>query len=123
MGSITILIAEDDASMRRGIGRLLRAAGFDCIEFASAEDLLESAKAQSGACIVTDIHLPGLTGFDLVDRLRALRGRMPAVFITAYDNPSMRELALRRGNSAYLRKPFEGTALLDAIRKVTAFVD
>jgi FixJ family two-component response regulator len=116
-----LLVVEDDASMRRSIGRLLTAAGFECIEFGSAEELLQSAHAPSPTCLITDIHLPGMSGLELVDVLRAKHPKMPAVLITAYDDARTRELALRRHHIAYLAKPFEGTALLEAIRKVTMF--
>jgi FixJ family two-component response regulator len=120
-GRLRILVAEDDASVRRAVGRLLRIAGFDTVEFESAEALLQSDEVDSADCIVADIHLPIMTGLALVDHLRRQRERMPAVFITAFDGVSLRNEALQRPNSTYLSKPFEGTDLLDAIRKVTAF--
>jgi len=116
-----ILVAEDDDSMRRAIGRLLKAAGLQSVEFGSAEALLQSGQLDAADCVVTDIHLGGMSGFQLVETLRRDHRRMPAVFMTAFDSPASRTEALNCGMSAYLVKPFEGTALLEAIRRVTAF--
>jgi len=121
VGRLRILVAEDDVSVRRAISRLLRIAGFDTDEFESAEDVLTSDRANVADCIVADIHLPGMTGLELVDRLRRQRERMPAVFVTAFDAPGLRGEALQHLGTAYLTKPFEGTDLLDAIQKVTTF--
>jgi FixJ family two-component response regulator len=120
-GRLRILVAEDDASVRRAIGRLLRIAGFDAVEFGSAEAVLTSDEVDATDCIVADIHLPGITGLALVDRLRRERERLPAVFVTAFDAPGLQGEALQHPNSAYLTKPFEGTDLLDAILRITAF--
>jgi CheY-like chemotaxis protein len=116
---LRILIVEDDASMRRSIGRLLRASGFLCAELDSAEALLRLEDPNAWDCMVTDIYLPGLSGFELVDEVRRSRPDMPAVFVTANDKAKTREQAQQMHRVAYLAKPFEGTALLDAIRKVT----
>ena len=118
-GRVRILIAEDDASMRRSIGRFLRAAGFESIEYESAEALLQSADLAPPVCLVTDIQLPGISGLELFDRLLAKDSAVPTVFITAYEDAKRRECILRRPRVAYLAKPFEGAALLEAIRKVT----
>src|SRR5689334_12501815 len=114
-----VLVVEDDASMRRAIGRLLTAAGYDQAEFPSAEELLASQAAASALCVVSDIHLPGMSGFDLVEALRRQHQRMPAVLVTAFDTPALRAAAQRMPATAYLPKPFEGEAIIGAIRTVT----
>ena len=116
---LRIVVVEDDASMRHSIGRLLRASGFECVEYDSAEALLQSEDPQDWDCLVTDMHLPGMSGLDLVEKLRLQHPAMPAVFITAYDEAKRRERALGCHRAAYLTKPFEGTALPEVIRKVT----
>ena len=118
-GGLRILVVEDDASMRRSIGRLLRASGFECVEHDSAEALLGSEDPDAWDCLVSDIHLPGLSGFELIENVRRSRAGMPAVLVTAYDEPRTRDRALQQHRVAYLAKPFEGTALVDAIRQVT----
>ena len=113
----SIVLVEDDAGMSKAIERLLRAAGFQSVSFASAEELLQTEAADSAACLVLDIHLPGLSGLEL-GRLLIGSGRAKSIiFITGQDEPSLRDEARRLG-SAYFRKPFEGKALLEAIRAV-----
>jgi len=114
----SIVIVEDDAGMKKAIERLLRAAGFQPVSFASAEELLQTEAADSAACLVLDIHLPGLSGLEL-GRLLATSGHAkPLIFITGQDDISLRDQA-RRLEFAYFRKPFEGKALLDAVRRAT----
>ena len=102
--------------MSTAIGRLLRAAGYEPAVFSSAEDLLQTDAANSAACLILDIHLPGLSGFELHRRLAASSRKTPVIFITAHDEASARVEAQRQGCVAYLRKPFDGKALLEAIR-------
>ena len=112
----SVVVVEDDAGMSKAIERLLRAAGFQSVSFASAEELLQTEAAESAACLVLDIHLPGLSGLEL-GRLLITSGRAgPIIFITAQDEALLRDEAQRLG-CAYFRKPFEGKALLEAIRR------
>lgn len=93
----------------------LRAAGFEPELFASAEALLESDAAVGAACMVLDIHLPGLSGFQLRDLLSNAGTRPPVIFITAHDEPAVREQAEKAGAVAYLNKPFASRTLLEKI--------
>jgi FixJ family two-component response regulator len=113
----SIVVVEDDAGMSKAIERLLRAAGFQSVSFASAEELLQTEAAESAVCLVLDIHLPGLSGLELRRILVASGRAKPIIFITGQDEPSLRDEAQRLG-CAYFRKPFEGKALLEAIRAV-----
>jgi FixJ family two-component response regulator len=109
------IVVDDDRGMREALARLLAAAGFSCATFPSAEDLLEAGPVESSACFVLDIHLPGLSGFDLCRRL-AMTGEVPpVVFITAHDDRETREQASRLHASAYLPKPFSGRLLVEAV--------
>jgi FixJ family two-component response regulator len=110
----TIAIVEDDASFRRALERLLRAFGFDAHTFASAEEFLKSTAPESHACLIVDLHLPGMSGFELLDHLTT-SVPPPAIFITAQDADSLRERASRIPNSVYLHRPFLGAALLEAV--------
>ena len=113
-----IAIVEDDSSYRRALERLLRASGFEAHTFASAEEFLGSAAPESHACLILDIHLPGMSGFDLLDHLTASHQLRPAIFITGQDQDSLRERVSRIPDSVYLRKPMVGTVLLDAVRSL-----
>ncbi|MDS4027310.1 MAG: response regulator [Candidatus Contendobacter sp.] len=110
-----ILVVEDDDSLRPALERLLNAAGWRTVTYASAEALLADAAAGDAACVVCDLKLPGMSGFDLLAARRTPGGRPPVILITAYDAPGLSEEAARRGAAAYLAKPFRGTALLEAI--------
>ena len=114
----TIAIVEDDASYRRALERLLRASGFEAYTFASAEEFLGSAAPESHACLILDIHLPGMSGFDLLDLLTASSKLRQAILITGQDQESLRARASRIPDSVYLRKPLVGTVLLDAVRSL-----
>jgi FixJ family two-component response regulator len=115
-GRQPVVVVEDDAGMSKAIERLLRAAGFESTSFASAEELLQTKTAESAACLVLDIHLPGISGLEL-GRLLLTSGRASAViFVTAQDEAAARQEAQRLG-CGYFRKPFEGKALLEAIRE------
>ena len=114
----TIAIVEDDASFRRALERLLCASGFDAHAFASAEEFLGSAVPESHACLILDIRLPGMSGFELFDHLTASAQPRPAIFITAQDEDSTRHQASQIPNSVYLRKPVVGAVLVEAIRSL-----
>ena len=113
----TIIVVEDDESMLQALQRLLQAGGFRPRAFASAEALLQSGATADAACFVFDIHLPGLSGFELRHRLVESGVAQPVIFITAHDEPLTREVAGRFGAVACLIKPFPGRSLLDAVRR------
>jgi FixJ family two-component response regulator len=108
-------VVEDDPSFRRALGRLLSAAGFSVATFASAEEFLASDPGGATACLVLDVHLGGMSGFDLQQRLATAGVPIPAIFITAHDDPVTRERA--RSGVAYLQKPFREDALIGAIQQ------
>ncbi len=114
----TIAVVEDDASFRRAVERLLRASGFEAHTFASAEEFLGSAAPESHACLILDIQLPGMSGFELFDHLTAFGRPWPAVFVTAQDTDNQRERASRIPNNVYLPKPVVGAVLLEAVRSL-----
>jgi FixJ family two-component response regulator len=113
-----IVVVEDDASMGRAIERILHAGKFVPAIFASAEAALEDGAASSADCLVLDIHLPGISGFELYRQLVRCGKRIPVVFITARDEPPVRDEAEQLGGTrSYLAKPFSGRILLAAVAK------
>jgi FixJ family two-component response regulator len=114
MPSVTILLIEDDDSMRISIGRLLRLAGMTCAEHKSAEEALADPASEDAACVISDMKLPGKSGLDLLTELRARNMHAPFILITAHDSARLRDEAGRRC-AAYLTKPFLGTTLLEAV--------
>ena len=113
-----IALVEDYASFRRAVERLLSASGFEVHAFSSAEEFLRSTSRDSYACLILDIQLPGMSGIDLRDHLNGLASARPVIFITAQDDGSLRERASQFPHSAYLCKPFVGTALLETVHSL-----
>jgi len=115
--SFTVYVVDDEVSIRSALNRLLRSSGYRVLSFESAEDFLNSASDLSEGCIVLDIHLKGMTGLDLQEKLTSREMNYSVIFMTAYDNPQWRERAKKAGAVAYLRKPFNEQALLDAVSR------
>jgi FixJ family two-component response regulator len=112
--SLTYVI-DDDASVRKAFGRLLRSANLDAEMFSSAEEFLSSPKQKENACIIIDIRMPGLSGFDLQQRLSSEGIKIPVIVISASDDVQIRERARELGAIAFFRKPIDDQALLDAV--------
>lgn len=112
-----IVLVDDDASMNNALARMLRLAGFVPVTYASAEALLEARSAADAACLVFDVHLPGLTGFELYERLLKDGPQPPVIFITAYDEPESRDHAGAAGAAAFFTKPFSGNDLVAAVKR------
>jgi FixJ family two-component response regulator len=115
-----IAIVDDDRSVRRSLHRLLGSAGYTVASFASAAEFLDALPRTQTACLVLDVHLDGMSGFDLQDRLVADGARVPIIFITAHDDAPTRERIERSGAAGHLWKPLDGEALLDAVGRAVA---
>lgn len=115
-----IAVIDDDASMREALARLLRASGYDVATHASAETFLDDSARHRAALAVVDVQLRGLSGLELLERLRGEASATPVAFITAHDEPGLRARGLAAGAVAWLRKPFPGRALLAAIEAALA---
>ena len=114
----TVFVVDDDSSVRRSLARLLRSATYQAETFASAEDFFASGKQQrSPACLVLDVQLPGLTGLDLQDQLRAANSTLPIIFITGHGDIPMSVRAMKDGAVDFLPKPFQDEQLLQAIAR------
>jgi FixJ family two-component response regulator len=116
-GPPLVCIVDDDLSLLRGLRRLLGACGFTVEPFPSAEAFLASPHRDRTACLVLDVQLGGLTGLELQERLLATGSRIPVIFITAHDDQRTRDRAQRAQAFAYLSKPFDDHALIDAINR------
>ena len=112
-----IVVVEDDASMSQAIERVLQTGGFAAVLFASAEAVLEAGAAAADG-LVLDIHLPGMSGFELYRRLPLSGTALPVIFITGRDEPAARDEAESLGGAgSYLPKPFSGEDILKAVRQ------
>lgn len=112
---VCIAVVDDEAPVRTALARLLRLADYEVATFESADAFLASLDAGRPGCVLLDIHLPGLTGFDVLMRLRAAQIDVPVIFITASDNVRLDQAAAQAGVAHLLRKPFSNAALLAAV--------
>jgi FixJ family two-component response regulator len=113
-------LVDDDPSVRRAVSRLLRSHGYECVAYESAETALADPDLPNLDCLVLDIELLGMDGFDLRDRLRDRGARIPHVFLTAHSESDYRDWATRMGDSSYLTKPVEEEQLLSSIERLIA---
>jgi len=112
----TVSIVDDDASLRRSLRNLLGSVGLRVETFASAEAFLQSTHQDQTGCLVLDLRMPGMSGFDLLRHLSGTGSRIPVVILTAHGDDEVRHRSLQAGAVAFLSKPFNGNALLDAVR-------
>ena len=113
----TVFVIDDDASVRKGISRLLASMGFRSEAFGSAEEFLARERYEGVGCIVLDVRMPGLTGMDLQEELTKVGCFLPIIFITGHGDIPMSVQAMKRGAADFLPKPFDDEELLQAIEK------
>jgi FixJ family two-component response regulator len=110
-----VAVVDDDESVRESLPDLLREFGFATHSFSSAEEFLTSDSLVETRCLILDIAMPGMTGFDLQRELN-LRGQsIPIIFISAHKDEVVRRRAFEQGAIEFLFKPFSDTALLQAL--------
>jgi FixJ family two-component response regulator len=110
-----IAIVDDEEPIRKALKRLLRSAGMDVETFASGAEFLESVANRPPDCVVLDLHMLGMNGFEVQARLSECGTIVPVVIITGHDSPETKEKALAGWPAAYLQKPVNDQTLLDAI--------
>jgi FixJ family two-component response regulator len=108
-----IAVVDDEEPVRKALKRLLRAAGLDAEGYASGQDFF--AADRRADCVVLDLHMPVMSGLQVLRRIRQTTKRLPVVVITAHDQPETREECIAAGAAAYLRKPLDDRLLLNAI--------
>jgi FixJ family two-component response regulator len=113
----TVCIVDDDYSVRRGLERLLRSAGYRVETFASAREFLERGDLDGLGCLVVDVRMPGESGLDLQQVLVAQGRTIPMIFITGHGDIAMAVRAMKMGAVDFLTKPFDDQALLDAVQQ------
>jgi len=115
--TIYVGIVDDDDSVCRSLGRVLRATGVQPVTYASAEAFLADTKRPKFDCLVLDVQLEGISGIELARRLNAVGSTTPVVFITAYDEVEIREEEAQVRCVAYLAKSAPAEAVIAAIRR------
>ena len=111
-----IAVVEDDAAMREALSELLEAFSFACAVFDRAEPFLAELSPGRFDCLITDLHLPGISGLELQRRLKALGSAIPVIVITSSLAPLARNRSMQEGAFAYLTKPFSDQVLIEHVR-------
>jgi len=116
MGSLPLIsVVDDDDAVRKSLQSLIRSVGLAVTVFTSAEEFLNSEHLHTTRCLILDVGMQGMDGFELQRQLRVSHREIPIIFITAHGNEAACSQALKEGAVAYLRKPFSEQALLNAI--------
>jgi FixJ family two-component response regulator len=117
----TVLLIDDDPSVRRALARLIKSAGYQVQTFVSAREFLDRMPDGAGpACLVLDVRMPGLSGIDLQRELRLTNLILPIIFITGHGDIPMTVKAIKAGAVDFLPKPVRDTDLLRAIEQALA---
>ena len=111
-----VYVVDDDQSVREGLAGLIRSAGLMARTFESGEEFLTATRPNLPSCLVLDVNLPGLNGFDLQQQLAQSRPQVPIIFLTGHGDIPMTVRAVKAGAANFLTKPVDDEALLDAIR-------
>ena len=111
-----VSVIDDDQSFRESMRRLVRSLGYSVEAFPSAADLLACPRLLETACLITDVHMPGMTGVDLYRHLINAGYAIPTILMTAYPDEEVGARALKDGVLYYLRKPVDESYLLHCLR-------
>ncbi len=116
----SVLIVEDDAALRDALTDTLRAAGITAVAAADAREALKRVEDQEIALIISDVQMPGASGYELLADIKRLRADLPVVLMTAYGTIAQAVSAMREGATDYIVKPFDAQALIDMARRQLA---
>jgi len=112
-----LAIIDDDESVRNGMKNLIRALGYTADAFDSAKAFLESNLIQTVSCLITDVHMRGMSGVELQQHLSAAGHRTPIIFVTAQPNDATRAHVIRDGAIGYLSKPLGEQSFMACLAK------
>jgi len=107
-----IAIVDDDEAVCIGVTSLVRSLGYEAQAFGSAEDFLQSQERHDACCLISDVQMPGVGGLELHRALVAEGSTLPVIFITAFPDSRVQQLALQGGATCFLSKPFDGATLI-----------
>jgi FixJ family two-component response regulator len=119
-GNSLVFAIDDDASVRKGVTRLLRSAGYKSEVFSSAADFLARSAHPGPSCVIVDVRMPGLNGIELQEALIQRRRAEQLVFITGYGNIPMCARVMKAGAVDFLPKPFRADQLLQCVERALA---
>ena len=110
-----ISIVDDDEEVREATRGLVRSLGYAAEAFASAKEFLASNRIHETSCVITDLHMPGMSGIDLQDRLIVDGHRVPIIFITAFPDDRVRTRAMNAGAVCFMSKPYSEDHLINCL--------
>ena len=116
----TVYVVDDDASVRKSVGRLLRTAGLQVEVFASADEFLARPPSDESGCLLLDLQMPGRNGLELQEALVAARRPIPIVFVTGHGDIAASVRAMKGGAVDFLTKPYSVEELLEAVERAMA---
>jgi FixJ family two-component response regulator len=111
-----VSVVEDDRFFRDSMRRLMKSSGYGVAAFSTPADFLASPRLAETACLIADVHMPGMTGLELHRRLIQARHAIPTILVTAYPDEDVKARALKDGVVCYLRKPVDQEQLLRCVR-------
>jgi FixJ family two-component response regulator len=111
----TVLVVEDDESVRRALANLFQSVGLEVMLFGSASEMLQSGLPASASCLVLDVRLPGLSGLDFQAELAKTNTHIPIIFMSGHGDIPMTVRAMKGGAIDFLTKPFRDQDMLDAV--------
>jgi FixJ family two-component response regulator len=111
----TVLVVDDDASLREALGDLFASVGLRAVLFASTSEMLANALPEGASCVVLDIRLPGLSGLDFQEQLAKANIHIPIIMMTGHGDIPMSVRAMKAGAVDFLTKPFRDQDMLDAV--------
>ena len=117
LANALVFVIDDDASVRKGVSRLLRSARYKSEAFESASDFLARKQHSGPACLIVDVRMPGLNGIDLQETLIRRRREEQLVFVTGHGDISMCAQAMKAGAADFLPKPFRSDELLQCVER------
>jgi FixJ family two-component response regulator len=118
---LSIAVIDDDESFRTALVESLCSLGYGARGFTSAENFIAGDGEKSCDCVITDVHMPGMSGFDLKLLLTSRGSKVPVIMITAGSEPVLEVRATAIGAVCLLRKPFESNALIGCLKKALNF--
>jgi FixJ family two-component response regulator len=115
-----VVAVDDDYRVRESLESLIESAGYEPVVFSSAEEFLQSGTLTATICVITDVRMPGMDGFELQRRIRLEHPDLPIIFISAHNRAEIRQKALAEGAVDFLYKPFNAAELLEVIQAAPA---